>query len=805
MFRNYLKIAVRNLLNQKLFSFINILSLTAGITCSILLGLYINDELSFDKFNINRNNIYRVLQVNNLPDGSLQYEGIHHAIGLGPALKEENPQVENFVRFFQPWEGDGKYYVKQKDKSFHDKILYADFSLFDVFSFPVLKGAIEKNNLNTTVISEKAAQKYFGNQDPINQTLAFRINDEYENFIVTAVVKNIPSNSSIQFDVLLPFEHIATVGEFKDYRDSWGFGAIITYVKLKDETHPIELDKSLKSLMATHYPQYEAIAKERGYQNAEEFRYFRLEPLLDIHFNSAIFEGLAPSSNSMYSYILIILVIGILSIACFNFMNLSISRSAHRIKEVGLRKAVGALRKQLIVQFLGESILLALMAFSISLLLVDLLLPAFNYVVDKQMYLSSLLTWKVFLAMIGLSIAVGAVAGFYPAFVISRFSIRDTLSAQIGSSNWFTKTLVTLQFTLSVLLIVGMITISKQVDFLKEKDLGFDSSNVVVLNNINLESSSIYEYLSARTSTHSGIQSIAAANQTFASPSGLGGRGFTYKGESKRVGIIDVDGDYMETLGIQLVDGRKFLQNPSSENAVIVNEACIKDFELNTYGVFEELTSSPETDPNVVGVMGDFNYSNLKMGVFPMLIRPGNIKNLQHIFIKIKGNQTHEVITFLEKEWKKIAPDLPFEYKFLNDTMTAQYSSEEKWGSIMNYSTILATLLSCLGLFGIVALGMESRKKEVGIRKVLGAQVQQIMWLFTRRYMQLVVIAFLFAAPTSYLFIKEWLSGFTYHIEMSANIFITAGSLVFILSMATVGIKIFSAAQSNPIDALRME
>ncbi|MEP2671311.1 MAG: ABC transporter permease [Cyclobacteriaceae bacterium] len=805
MFRNYLKIAVRNILNQKLFSFINILSLTIGISCSILLGLYINDELSFDQFNSNSKNIYRVLQVNNLPDGSLQYEGIHHAIGLGPALKEENPQVENYVRFFQPWEGDGKYYVKQQDKSFHDKVLYADFNLFDVFSFPLSKGAIEKNKLNSVVISERAAKKYFGDEDPINQNLAFRINDKYENFIVSAICKNIPSNSSVQFDVLLPFEHIATIGELKDYQDSWGFGAIITYVQLKDGTRPLALDKNLKALMATHYPRYASIAKERGYQSADEFRYFRLEPLLDIHFNAAIFEGLAPSSNPMYSYILIILVIGILSIACFNFMNLSISRSANRIKEVGLRKAIGALRKQLILQFLGESILLALMAFSISLLLADLLLPAFNYLVDKQMDLFSFLTWKVFLGLIGLSIVIGALAGIYPAFVISRFSIRDTLSTQVANSNWFTKTLVTLQFTLSVLLIIGMIVISRQVDFLKEKDLGFDSNNIVVLNNINLESSSIYENLRVSISNHSGIQSMAAANQTFASPSGLGGRGFTYKGESKRVGIIDVDGDYLETLGIQLVDGRQFLQNSYGENAVIVNEACMKDFELTTNGTFEGLTSSPETDPSVVGVMGDFNYSSLKMGVFPMLIRQGNIKNLAHIFIKIKGNQTNEVITFLKKEWEKTAPDLPFEYTFLNDTMASQYQSEERWGSIMSYSTILATLLSCLGLFGIVALGMESRKKEVGIRKVLGAQIQEIMWLFTRKYMQLVITSFMIAVPISYLFIEEWLSRFAYHIEIDAIIFITAGLLVLAVSVATVGVKIFNAALSNPIEALRIE
>lgn len=803
MFKNYLKVALRSLLSQKLFSFINILSLTSGITCSILLGLYIHDELSFDKFNTDGNNIYRVLQVNNLPDGSLQYEGIHHAIGLGPALKEENPAIENYVRFFQPWNEEGKYYIRQKDKSFHDKVLYADFSLFDTFSFPIVKGSVEHGN-NSVVITERAAGKYFGKQDPINQILSFRINNKYENFIVTAVCKNIPSNSSIQFDVLLPFEHIITQGELAKYKDSWGFGAIITYVQLKDGTNPLALDKNLKALMAIHYPQYEITARERGYLSTDAFRHFRLEPLYDIHFNAAIFEGLAPSSNPMYAYVLTILAFGILSIACFNFMNLSISRSANRIKEVGLRKSVGALRKQLIVQFLGESVLLSCIAFSIAILLVDLLLPVFNYVVSKEIQISSLLTWQAICGMIALSVGIGIVAGSYPALVISRFSIRNTLSIHMDHSPRFTKILVTTQFMISIILITGMLVIHKQVNFIKEKDLGFDADNVVVLNNVQLESSSIYDHLSKSALAHGGILSLAAASQTFASPSGLGGRGFTYNGENKRVGIIDVHGDYLKTLNIKLAGGQEFTSN-SDENSVIINEACLKEFQLNIFDTFSELTGSPETDPVIVGVMGDFNYSNLRMGVFPMLIKPGVARNLRYIYFKVSANQTNEVITFLRKEWEKITPDLPFEYSFLNDTMAAQYNSEEKWADILSYSTILATLLSCLGLLGIVALGIESRKKEIGIRKVLGARVQQIVWLFTSKYMWLVLIAFLMGIPCSYIFIEQWLIGFAYRIELDVFIFITAGLIIAFVAAATVCMKTFGAALSNPVDTLRTE
>jgi len=291
MLNNYLKIAIRNLLKQKLFSFINILSLTVGLTCSMLLYLYVQDELSFDQFNGNKDSIYRVIQVNNMPDGSLQFEGLSHSIAFGPTLLAENPSIETAIRFFRPWP-KGKYYIKQKDNSFNDVVLYADFELFDVFSFPLVKGAIDKNNLNSVVLSEDAAKKYFGVEDPINKILSIRLENEYVDFTVTAICENIPSNSSVKFDVLLPFDHIAKVGALKQWQTSWGFGAIITYVKLKDGTDPASLKTNLTKLMATNYPNYAYIAKERGYKSTEDYRYYRLEPLEDIHFNSKIFEGL---------------------------------------------------------------------------------------------------------------------------------------------------------------------------------------------------------------------------------------------------------------------------------------------------------------------------------------------------------------------------------------------------------------------------------------------------------------------------------------------------------------------------------
>jgi putative ABC transport system permease protein len=380
-------------------------------------------------------------------------------------------------------------------------------------------------------------------------------------------------------------------------------------------------------------------------------------------------------------------------------MNLSISRSANRVKEVGLRKTVGAVKGQLITQFLGESVLLSIFAFGISFLLVDLLLPVFNFLTEKKIDVASMFSFQFISGMIGVCLAVGIIAGVYPAFVLSKFNIRDTLAKanNFGGSNAFTKVLVTFQFGLSIILIIGMIVMSQQVSFLKNKDLGFNTDNVLVLKNSKVGETYIFSHLKNALANQSSITRMTSASQTFASPAGLGGRGFSYKGESKRVGIISVTEGYLETLGIELKDGRNFNSNMSSDfdMSVIINEECMKDFGLTLDETFQEVTRSPDTDPTVIGVMGDFNYGTLKIGVKPMLVKFTDEVVLENIFIKTSGGNTSEAISLLEKEWEVVAPDLPFEYTFLDETMKVQYMAEEKWGSIISYSMGIAIALSC--------------------------------------------------------------------------------------------------------------
>ncbi|MEQ8243880.1 FtsX-like permease family protein [Fulvivirga sp.] len=802
MLISYFKIAIRNLLKQKLFSVINILSLAVGLTCSLLLFLFVHDELSFDKFNSKGDSIYRVVQHTNLPDGSLQWQGIFHAIGMGPALKEEIPEVKEFVRFYKPF-GDGKYYVKQHETSFYDEVLYADLSVFDIFDFPLLKGSINASNINSVVISEKASIKYFGDADPINKPLAVRIDDQYVEFNVVAVVKNIPSNSSIKFDVLLPIDHIVEVGQFKRWKDEWGFGAIITYVLLNDGTSATALTSKLESLLGKYYPYNAEVAKERGYKSATDYRFLQLEPLVDVHFNTEVLEGIVPSSNPMYSYILLGLVIGVLGVACFNFMNLSLARSTHRVKEVGLRKTIGAVRSQLIKQFLGESIFISFIALLIAVLSADLLLPVFNYLTGKQLVIGALFNPASILALLSICLFIGVMAGFYPAFVISKFNIKETLAGvKHKGAGSFTKMLIVIQFAIATVLVIGMIVIQKQTDYLQNKDLGFDSRQVISLKNAKIGETSIYSHLKTSLATHSGIYSIAAANQTFADPSGLGGRGFTYKGEQKRVGMIAVTEDYIKTLGLKLSSGNEF-DGQAAKNEVIINAACAKDFELQIADKIEGFTRNPEDDPQVVGIMEDFNYSSLKTEIFPMLISFTDSDDLGHIFIKLSGVNKEDALSYIEQQWNVVAPDLPFDYSFLNDTMEAQYESEEKWASIISYSMLMTIILSCLGLFGIVALGLEARKKEISIRKVFGAHVSNIVWLVSNSYLKLIILAYCIAAPVSYYLVDQWLSNFEYKIQVNPLVYAIGGAVIISISLATIGIRTVKSALNNPVDNLR--
>ena len=810
MFNNYLKIAARNVRKQKLFSFINILSLTIGLSATILIFLFVHDEINFDKFNVNRADIHRVLQIQHNVDGSLAYKGTSHAISMGPELVREIPGISRYTRFFEHWNNEASY-VKANSKTFREPVLYGDFSLFKMFSLPILKGSIEGKSAHEVVLSEKTASKYFADEEPVGKTFSIRIDDSFVDFTVAAVFADIPSNSSIQFDLLVSFSYLTEVGFLKDYLTNWGFGAINTYIQKESQANVNTMQAGLDLLLATHYPNYAEIAEQRGYKTALDYRQLNLQPLMDVHFDSSVTNGLIPASNKLYSVLLGLIAIGILLIGCINFMNLSIGRSSNRAKEIGLRKTIGANRKQLVVQFLSESIVLAVVALFLALLSVKLLLPVFNMLTGKELSLTLLFTPTYLLLILGVTLFTGFISGVYPAFALSNFKIEDAFSGnlKLGGSNTFTRILVVFQFTLATLLIIGMLVITAQMSYIQNKDLGFRGDQVVVIPNSSINQTTIFSHYKQALNGVPGVLNVAAADQTFGDKHGLGGMGFEYKGKEMRTGIINVSADYIKTMEIELVSGRDFDDQISSDfsRAVIVNESCFLDFELVQDGIFETIgrTGKTEDDPVVIGVMKDFHFNSLTVGVEPMLIRLSKNENLNYVVVKISPDNMSSTIASLDEAWKEIAQDLPFEYTFLDDTMAAQYASQKDWSKIISISMITAIILSCFGLFGLVAMAITGRRSEIGVRKVLGATVAQIVRLYSWKYTRLVLLSFLIAMPVSYYFLEKWLETFTYRIDLGIQIYIIAGIITLSIAFLTVVYKILEAALSNPAQVLRDE
>ena len=502
-----------------------------------------------------------------------------------------------------------------------------------------------------------------------------------------------------------------------------------TYIQTEPGTIIENMQPGLDKILGSHYPYYAEIAKQRGYKTAVDYRRLNLQPLLDIHFDATVTNGLVPSSNRLYSILLGLIAVGILLIGCINFMNLSIGRSSNRAKEIGLRKTIGATRNQLIVQFLSESIILAIIALLLALLTANLLLPVFNLLIGKELSLNLLVEPFYLLLLIGVTLLTGLISGIYPAFALSKFKIEDAFSGnlQLGGANTFTKILVVMQFSLATLLIISMFVITAQMNYIQNKDLGFDGDQLLIIPNSTSNQTTIFSHYKGALTGVPGVLSVTAADQTFGEQHGLGGMGFNYKNKEMRVGIITVSEDYLETLGIELVSGRTFNSeiNADYSKAVIINEACLKDFELDLNGVFESLgrTDNPEDDPIVIGVMRDFNYNSLTVNVDPMLIRFSKNEGLNYVIVKISPENITATIASLSQAWKEVAADLPFEYTFLDDTMAAQYASQQEWSKIISISMITAILLSCFGLFGLVAMAIAGKRSDIGIRKVLGARI----------------------------------------------------------------------------------
>jgi len=797
MLKSYLTIALRYLKRHKIYSFINISGLAVGMACCVLILLWIDDEIRYDRFHEQTKNLYRI--VNDLNFGPISQLTEGTAYPLGPALKKEIPEVREIVRILPT----RRLLVAHGGKKYYEENFYfADPSLFAIFTFPFMQGDPNTalSSPSSIVITQDMASKYFGSQDPIGKTIRTQNQNDY---IVTGIIENAPKNSHLQFGFLGSIERAVAMGA----RTHWTGWLYRTYVLLQPNTSFEEVNAKLESWIKT--------------KEAEESRYY-LQPLSDIHMHGLQGEG-AIRSLSFFS----ILALLILIIACINYMNLATARAGTRVKEIGLRKVVGAKKNNIMKQFLSESVLFASFALLISICLVALFLPVFNQLAGKELSMNPAQNKFLFLGILGITLLTGVLAGSYPALFLSSFEpdriLKGTLSAKkIGTSTVsIRKGLVVFQFVLTVVLIISTTTVYRQMSFIKNRQLGFDK-NHLIYTQLRSEGNLWEQYDAQKTwldyktltnelSQNPNILEICSASCL---PFGAMGQEFgqlDWEGKDPEYQMtmnhMAVDPHFFKTFQLETVGGR-FLSDefPSDSQNFILNEAAVKANGLES-PVGKRFRLLDKTGI-ITGVIKDFHFAPLHDEIEPLVLHMMPYQYWMYrnyVFIRISADNISQTIASIEKMWDRAIPEYPFEFLFLDDTIDARYQSEQRLEMILRIFTILAISISCFGLFGLISFTAEQRTKEIGIRKVLGASVGSVVRLLSKEFVVLVVLANIIAWPVAYFVMTGWLKNFAYRAEIGLLTFLFSGFLALVIVIFTVCYQSIKAALANPLDSLRYE
>jgi putative ABC transport system permease protein len=793
MLQNYLKIALRNLLRNKVFSFINIIGLAIGLACCMLIFLFTKDELSFDRFHENKDNLYQLTCKIIEKDGKTENYGIACMI-QGPSFKQEIPEIEAFVRV-----KERDYIVKKGNETFYEDASFVDDNFFSVFSFPLIKGNPKTvlKGLNSAVISEEIAEKYFGKSDPIGKTLELEMNNKFEIFVVTGLAKNSPQNSSIKFKILLPFKF----DEAKNYDGEWLNLSYPTYFVLNPKANLKAVEAKMAKIYASKASKQIVEAKKVGFD--AKFIY-GIQPFTTMHLNTEI-SNIENASNPMYSYILSGIALFILLIACINFINLTVAHSIRRGKEIGLRKIVGGQRSQLIKQFLGESFVVCFFAFSLAILIAELALPFFNEMANKRLEIGYLLDYKLVVGYVSLFLFTVFAAGFYPALVLSSFDPLKILynRFRFTGKNYLSKGLVVLQFSLATFMIIITFFIYRQLNFLTHKDLGYNDKDLMVLSVGQDDNMKLMDVYQNELSKVPGIGKVARRQN------GFWGTISKANGKDIPVAFEHIDENYLPTLEIPLVAGRNFSKEfPSdSTNSVLVNEAYIKEAGWKDVGVGKtvDFLNGQNTKLQIVGVVKDYHYGSLREKIKPQIFTTQPNKLYGRFLMRITSENKPQTIKAIEKIYHKLSPYRPFKYDFMDDLNRQNYEAEARWKQIITLSAILTIFISCIGLFGLTMLSIKQRTKEIGVRKVLGASVFQISSLLSKNYVGLVFIAFIFAIPLAWYATNKWLENFAYRIDISWHIFAIATFIITLIALLTISYQAIKAALANPVKSLRTE
>ena len=795
MFTNYFKTAFRNLGRNKIYSFINIAGLSLGLACAMLILLYVKDEVSFDRFHKNATNIYRIV--------SQRKENKISATGLlqGPRFTQNVPGIKSFVRV------DNRYKdIKTGTDVQSQNLLYVDSNFFSVFTFPLLSGDAKTclTEPHSIVLSENAAKKQFGTTDGVGKIMMIKEDSTFVPYKITAVAKRCPQNSSIQFDVLLPFTE--SEADAKDTHN-WFNNYLNSFVVLDEKANRQTVEKQMQTFYLADATQtfHEMLKNDGGDPNVVSMGSYFLQPYLDMHLSPDLpaRNGLSNSGNPVYSYILSGIALFVLLIACINFVNLTIARSVRRAKEVGIRKVVGGERKQLIMQFIGESFFLCTFAFVLAIVLAQLLLPLFNDLANKALSLSYLLDAKLMAGYITLHIITALLAGFYPALVLSGFKPVRTLYGrfQIAGKNYLQKSLVVLQFTLASFLIIATFVIYSQFNFLTTADLGYDDNNLVIVTKENGLTHADAAVFKNELLKNPNIVGVSVKN---ARAWGTG----TKNAAGSTVYFINetVDEDYLTLIKIPLIAGRNFSTAFPADftQSVIVNESFVKAANWkNPVGETINMLGSSNDTYHVIGVVKDHHFASLTKKITPQLFTMKG--SYGAYYIKIKPNTGSACLPWIQQTYQRFYPMSSYSYVFKNDENRKQYADVEKWKQIILFGAILTIFISCIGLFGLSVLSAEKRTKEIGIRKVLGSSVQQIVTTLSTDFIKLIVVALIIASPLIYIAANKWLQNFPYRIQIHWWLFAFAGVLVMLIALFTISFQSIKAAIANPVESLRTE
>ena len=813
MIRNFINVAIRSLVKQKVFSAINIIGFSTSISACLLILLYVQHETSYDKFFTKSDRIYKVALERIYPEHVTFYAVIPHSFAY--AIKKDFPEVENTLLINGPFNRTMiNYKVSESEtKSFEENhFMMADSTFFDFFDIELTNGnkktALSKPR--TIVITEETAKRYFGNEDPMNKVLGGDIGE----FTITGVCKNLPGNSHLRFDFMASLE---TFDGFR--RDNYTSFSAHAYVLLKPGADARALEAKFPQMVDT----YAAAQIERNLGKSWEdykkagngYRYF-LQPLTSIHLDPTYLErSITPSGNSDYVKILGYVALLILAIACINFMNLSTARSAERAREVGVRKTMGSPKSQLVYQFLTESILISVIATVLAVVLAQLLTPSFNQLAQKELHI--IYSGQFLLIIIGFAILVGIIAGLYPAMVLSSFNpvvvMKGNFSGSIKGS-WMRNGLVVFQFMVSIILIVGTLVVGQQMKFMQTKNLGFDKDQVVYIERaftLNEKLPTLIEEVRQLPN----VVNAAATSSMVGKEGDFFGEQFQPEGSTEvlTVKFMGADDYFSQLIGFELKEGRLFSKETNDSLSIILNETAVRVLGL-TDALGRRLNSATDNNDGtqtmrtftITGIVKDFHFQSLRDEITPLVIFSNEFFGFnQFIAVKIKPENLGETLSRIESKWKELSPGTPYRYSFLDDQIQNEYAEEERSGQLFSVFSGLAIIIACVGLFGLSAYTANLRTKEIGVRKVLGASVAGVTMLLSRDFTKLVGVAFVLAVPLSWWMMDNWLQAFAYRISLGANAFLLAGLISLGIAWLTVSYQSIKAALVNPVKSLRSE